>query len=75
MPDDSSTTPLLQVAVQGDRNSPAGHLHEAAPVVEQEITHDLQRCLYRHPREAIRHLENKGVKKLGSFQVQVSLPP
>ena len=60
-----TSTPLLGVDVEreGEEATP--------PEVSADVQRDVQGSLYRHPREAIKHLSEHGVKLLGTFKVQV----
>lgn len=64
---EEASEPLLSVSVDVPINSSPDQ--ESS---QPDAPRSLQKSLYRNPREAIKWLESEGVKKLGTFQVQVS---
>ena len=62
---DDSSEPLVGVSVSH------GFEDELRQEGMHEITRNLQRSLYRHPREAIKYISERGVTKLGTFTVEV----
>ena len=68
MSDGEAEEPLLNVSVDVPTEA-----RQEDPEQEENVPNSLQRSLYRNPREAIKWLESEGVKKLGTFRVQVSL--
>ena len=61
--------PLLTVSV--DLPPEANGTQDGPDPEEIGNAKTLQQALYRNPREAIKWLEKEGVKKLGTFRVQV----
>ena len=66
---EESEEPLLTVSV--DLPPESNDAQEDPQPVSVDNARTLQQALYRNPREAIKWLEKEGVKKLGTFRVQV----
>lgn len=67
MSDREAREPLLSVSVDVPADAA-----EISGSQDNERSQSIQRNLFRNPREAIKRLEG-GVKKLGTFRVQVDL--